>query len=80
MSSTAKYEPWQTPGGRCRRRSRLAAEAVCEQLLRPGCYASGPTRAGAEPGRWPRSFLDHTEMAAHVIEDCRDLFLRQLLD
>jgi hypothetical protein len=66
--------------GRCRRRSRLAAEAVFEQLLRPGCHVSGPALAGAEPGRWPRSVFDRAKMAAHVIEDCRYLFLRQLLD
>src|SRR6266516_689038 len=68
------------PGGRCRRRSRLAAEAVFEQLLGPGRRVSGPALAGAEPGWGPRSVLDRAEMAAHVIEDCRYLFLRQLLD
>ena len=60
--------------------SRWTAESVFEEFLRPGGNLSGPALPSPEPGRRPWPLLDHAEVAAHVINYRRYLFLGQLLD
>lgn len=67
----------RSPTGWCRSPSRVVAEALFQELLCLGRRVGGPDPACAEPGRRPRPVRGRAEPAAHSIEDCRYLILRQ---
>src|SRR5216683_1135488 len=67
------------PAGQYRRRSRLAAESLIEQILRAGCHIGGPALLRTEPRRRPGLRPDCTKVATYVVYDGWHLVLRKLL-
>jgi hypothetical protein len=58
----------------------LATAAVFEEFVRAGRYITRPALACAKPNRWPGPVRNRAEMAAYVVKNCWQFFLRQLLD